>query len=133
MQKYLLSCLLVGLALPGFGQGRDTAFAVHKLFREKRAAGNGFLAAGATATTVAGSQYAQEASSPPTAQETRQNAVAGAAFAGAGMLKAGRYSTENEAYILKRYSEGWSIPPDIRRKLRRKHFHRSARDMEPNQ
>jgi len=46
-----------------------------------------------------------------------------------GFLQAQRFSVEREASIIKRYNEGWSIPADIRRKLRRKHFHRTATDI----
>ncbi|HEX8659116.1 MAG TPA: hypothetical protein VF690_16370 [Hymenobacter sp.] len=112
---------------PGFSQGRDTVFAVRKLFREKRTAGEGLLTAGAD--IASGTQYAQRPEGRPTAQEARGDGLVSAAFTGVGMAKQTRYSTENEAYILRLYAEGQPIPPDIRRKLRRKHFHRSAKDI----
>ena len=54
----LLSALAWGgLALPGYGQGRDTAFAVHKLFVQRRHGSDALLATAgemAASTTVAG-------------------------------------------------------------------------------
>lgn len=111
--------------MPGFGQGRDTVFAVHKLFREKRAAAQGLQAAGDRAKTEAKSI----GHSPPSAQEARQDALGNTVFTTVGVLKAGYYSVENEADVLKLYAEGWGLPSDIRRKLRRKHFHRTAKDL----
>ena len=130
MNKYLAFCMFVCLGLPSFGQGRDTVFAVHKLFREKRAAGEGLQAAGDRANTSA--KYAQRTDGRPTAQEARQDALANTAFTVVGMLKAGYYSAENEAEVLKLYAEGWGLPADIRHKLRRKHFHRTAHDLLAN-
>lgn len=120
--------LIVASLQPSFGQGRDTVFAVHKLFREKRASGEGLQAAGNKATTDA--KYVGHAA--PTAQEARQNALGNTVFTTVGVLQSSRYSVENEAEVLKRYSEGWGLPPDIRRKLRRKHFHRTAHDLLAN-
>ena len=48
---------------------------------------------------------------------------------GVGMLKGARYSVEEEAYVLRLYSGGQPIPAGIRKKLRRKHFHVSPRDI----
>jgi hypothetical protein len=131
MKARLLSGLfLLSLTLPGFGQGRDTVFAVRKLFREKRATGESLLATGNI--VASGAQYAARPDGRPTAQETRQDAIASAAFAGTGMAKEARYSAEREDAVVKLYNEGWAIPADIRRKLRRKYFHRTARDLRPN-
>jgi hypothetical protein len=130
MKNCLLFCLLIVVAgwHPSLGQGRDTVFAVHKLFREKRAAGDGLQATGNKATTEA--KYVGHA--PPTAQEARQDALGNTVFTTVGLLKSSRYSVENEAEVLKRYAEGWGLAPDIRRKLRRKHFHRTAHDLVAN-
>ncbi|MBO2009318.1 hypothetical protein J4E00_09670 [Siccationidurans soli] len=102
---------------------------MHKIFREKRAAGEGLQAAGDKATAEA--KYVGHA--PPTAQEARQDSLGNTVFTTVGMLKSGYYSAENEADVLKLYTEGWGLPPDIRRKLRRKHFHRTAKDLTANQ
>ena len=128
MKKTLYFGLLLLLALPGFGQGRDSVFAVHKLFREKRAAGEG-LQAGAT-REASNARYVQRHGTLPTPQQARENAVGNTVFTTAGVLKASRYSVENEAEVLKLYAGGWGLPADIRRKLRRKYFHRTAQDLD---
>ena len=124
-KSLLFTLLLASATMPGFGQGRDTVFAVHKLFREKRAAAQGLQAAGSRENTDA--KYIGH--SPPSAQEARQDALGNTVFTTVGVLKANYYSVENEADVLKLYAEGWSLPSDIRRKLRRKHFHRTAKDL----
>jgi uncharacterized membrane protein YeiH len=126
-QLFFVGVLLLGAVAPGFGQGRDTVFAVRKLFREKRGTAEGLQAAGAT--IAAGTAYAQRPDGRPTAQEARQDALASAAFAGTGAAKGTRYSAENEAFIIRSYQAGNPIPADIRRKLKRKYFHRTARDL----
>ena len=127
----LLFCLsltmLLTATLPGFGQGRDTVFAVHKLFAEKQRGGADYSAASAAA--VSPTRYTQRPNGRPTAQEARQDALASAAFATVGWLKTDRYSPEREAAIVNDYALGNPIPSDIRCKLRRKHFHLSARDL----
>ncbi|GAA3960593.1 hypothetical protein [Hymenobacter antarcticus] len=111
--------------------GRDTVFAVRKLFREKRASGAGLLAAGYSAASR--TKYVQQSANRSTRVEKRPDALGSAVFYGVGMLKDSRYSVENEVSVLKLYAEGWGLPPDIRRKLRRKHFHRTTRDVLSNQ
>jgi hypothetical protein len=127
MKKLLLPLLI--LTLPALGQGRDTVFAVHKLFAQKRASGEGLTASGATvgAGTAVGSPLY-------TTPQVGGGDVAVAALAGGvpaalGLLQMGRYSPQREADVLKLYAEGWGLPPDIRRKLRRKHFRRTADDV----
>ncbi|GAB3578629.1 hypothetical protein [Hymenobacter daeguensis] len=117
----------MALALPGFSQGRDTVFAVHKLFREQRGSSAAYAAAADTAFSHR--RYARRPDGRPTAQEARQDTLAGAGFATVGQLKASRYSPEREAAIIEGYALGNPIPADIRRKLRRKHFHRTAQDV----
>ena len=48
-----------------------------------------------------------------------------------GFTQAQRFSSEREQNILQRYAEGLAVPKDIRRRLKRRHFHRTARDLEP--
>ena len=106
-----------GIALPGYGQGRDTAFAVHKLFMQRRHGADALLATAgemAASTTVSGAVT---------------GLVAGAAPAAIGLSKSARYSAQREANILSSYANGWPIPADVRRKLRRKHFHRTVNDV----
>lgn len=130
-------CLLV-LATLGCGSfamaqtaapkpGRDTVFAVRKLFREKRASGAGLLAAGDSAASS--TKYVTQSANRSTKVERRPDALGSAVFYGVGTLKESRYSVEKEAFVLKLYAGGWGLPPDIRRKLRRKHFHRTSRDV----
>ncbi|MFC6223464.1 hypothetical protein ACFP2F_09445 [Hymenobacter artigasi] len=119
--KFLMLSVLVwgGIALPVHGQGRDTAFAVHKLFVQRRHGADALLAAAgemAASTTVSGAV---------------SGLVAGAAPAAVGLVKSARYSTQREANILNSYANGWPIPADVRRKLRRKHFHRTVKDVMP--
>ncbi|MDO7847389.1 hypothetical protein Q5H92_13550 [Hymenobacter sp. M29] len=115
------------LAQPSFGQGRDTVFAVHKLFREKRGGAAGYSAAADTASSR--KRYARLPNGQPTGQEARQDALAAAAFTTVSWAKAGRYSPEREANIIESYRLGNPVPADIRGKLRRKHFHLTARDL----
>jgi hypothetical protein len=115
------------LTTPGFGQGRDTVFAVRKLLREKRGSAAGYAAAADTA--ISRQRYARRPSGQPTAQEARQDVLGAAALATTGLAKAGRFSPEREAYIIEAYRLGNAIPADIRHKLRRRHFHVSARDL----
>ena len=118
MKRCLLSALAWGIfMLPAYGQGRDTAFAVHKLFVQRRRGADALLATAgemAASTTVSG---------------TVSGLVVGAAPAAVGFSKAARYSAQREADILSSYANGWAIPADVRRKLRRKHFHRTVMDI----
>ena len=103
--------------MPGYGQGRDTAFAVHKLFVQRRHGSDALLASAgemAASTTMAGAV---------------SGLVVGAAPAAVGLSQSARFSTEREAAILSSYANGWPIPADIRHKLRRKHFHRTRKDV----
>lgn len=127
MKSYFFLLLLIGVTLPGFGQGRDTAFAVHKLFSQKRAGAKGYEAAADSAFSH--SRYARLDASRAVTVRKKPDVAGGVAFTGMSLLKGARYSVENEAYVLRLYAAGQPIPPDIRRKLRRKHFHVTARDV----
>ncbi|MBF9220619.1 hypothetical protein [Hymenobacter ruricola] len=129
MKKHLLFCLFAGLALPGFGQGRDTVFAVHKLFREKRGSGESWTATGLTATAGTASGNPLYASPKPNGGDVAAAAVAGGVPLAVGLLQMGRYSEAREAEALKLYAEGWGLPPDIRSKLKRRHFKVKATDV----
>ena len=118
MKKWMLSVLIwAGGVLPGHSQGRDTAFAVHKLFVQRRHGSDGLLA---TAGEMAASN---------TLAGTVRGVVAGAAPAAVGLNQSARFSVQREAEILSSYANGWPIPADVRRKLRRKHFHRTTKDV----
>jgi hypothetical protein len=127
MKRFLLVGLLISGALPAFCQGRDTVLAVHKLFNRKRASGKSMQSFSDSAASKA--YNAQRAGSPLTRQEVRQDALFNTGFYVAGMLKANDYSAENEAAIIRHYQAGGFIPPAVRRRLKRKHFHRTTRDV----
>jgi hypothetical protein len=119
MTKLLcIATLLLAAPCAGLAQGRDTAFAVHKLFVQKRGHGERTAGAGASLATEA---------------ETLRGAITGGLVGAApivlGLSQAGRYSTEREQTILSSYAAGAPIPADVRRALRRKYFHRTAQDV----
>ncbi|HLK96553.1 MAG TPA: hypothetical protein VK364_02180 [Hymenobacter sp.] len=127
MRKIILFCVVVSTALPSVGQGQDTAFAVHKLFQQKRLRGAESAATGAS-VAVQESIGWRSIRSPA---DIAAAAVHGGVPLVAGVLQARRFSTEREQVVLQCYADGWSIPAHIRRKLRRKHFHRTSRDVAP--
>jgi len=129
MKKLLLPLLL--LPFSTLGQGRDTVFAVHKLFREKRGSATGYSTASQSARSTEKYEARQSQGGPAaTAQERRQDAVGAVAFGTVGVLKGSQYSPEREAEVLSLYAQGFGLPPEVRRKLRRKHFHRTAKDVQ---
>lgn len=114
----ILMLLLTGGPATSYGQGRDTAFAVRKLFTQKRHGGKTSAASGASMVTEAA---------------TLNGALSGLAVGAVPMLlglhQAERFSALRQEVILSRYAEGEAIPADVRRQLRRKHFHRTAKDV----
>lgn len=129
MKHYGLIGLLLIFGLPGFGQGRDTVLAVHKLFAQKRGSGEAWAATGAE---VAYDESVGWRAIRSKSENKTAAAVNGGVPMLVGALQAMRFSSEREAAIVKSYQEGWSIPADIRRKLRRKHFRLTARDLSRN-
>ena len=115
---FLMAALLLAAPCVGRAQGRDTVFAVHKLFLQKRAKGLRAADAGASLATEAA-----------TLRGAITGSLVGAAPVVLGLHQAGRYSTEREQDILNRYTTGTPIPADVRHALRRKHFHRTAQDV----
>lgn len=119
MTKLLLAAtLLLTAPCASRAQGRDTAFAVHKLFLQKR--NNGLHTAGA------GASLATEAA---TLRGAITGGLVGAAPVVLGLRQAGRYTTAREQDILAHYATGTPIPDDVRHALRRKYFHRTAQDV----
>ena len=119
MSKLLLAAgLLLASAGPTRAQGRDTAFAVHKLFARKRGHGEQAAAAGVSLVTDA---------------QTLRGAIGGGLVGAVpvvlGSRQAGRYSTQREQEVLARYAAGFPVPADVRRQLRRECFHRTAQDV----
>ena len=125
MRKSWLIVVFLLLALPGFGQ-RDTVLAVHHLFAQKRGNGQAWAATGAGMVVDEGvGRRAQ----PSAARSATAAAVYGGVPLVAGLLKGERFSAAREQEIVQRYAQGAAIPPDVRRKLRPKHFRRTARDV----
>ncbi|GAB3865578.1 hypothetical protein GCM10028824_04560 [Hymenobacter segetis] len=96
---------------------RDTAYAVHNLFRERRFKGlrdSGYGMAGLTGTGFE-LMHGQTGAwvllgllgAVPTALGTRQYF---------------RYSQEREGGVVRQYEQGWPLPSYVRRRLRPKHF-----------
>ncbi len=126
MRKVLPFALVFLLSLPGFSQGRDTVLAVHHLFKQKRGSGASWVSTGAS--------MAYDESMGWRAQGTTAEKSVRATFYGGiplavGVLQSLRYTVERENDVIQQYSQGIPIPVDIRRKLRRKYFRRTARDM----
>lgn len=113
----VLAVLLIG-ARQAAAQGRDTAFAVHKLFLQKRQHGEAAAAGGVSMATEAETLWG-----------VVQGRLAGAAPMVLGLHKAARYSASREQEILAGYANGIPLPADVRRQLRRNHFHRTAKDV----
>ncbi|AIZ64632.1 hypothetical protein PK28_14890 [Hymenobacter sp. DG25B] len=126
MKQYGLVCLLLFCGLPGFGQGRDTVFAVHKLFAQKRGSGAGWVATGAE---VAYDESVGWRAIGSKSEKATAAIVHGGVPTVVGTWQMLRFSAEREAAVIKGYQEGWSIPADIRSRLRRKHFRLTARDL----
>jgi hypothetical protein len=115
---FLMAALLVVAPCVGRAQGRDTAFAVHKLFLQKRAKGLHTAGAGASLATEAA-----------TLRGAITGSLVGAAPVVLGLRQAGRYNADREQDMLSHYATGTPIPADVRHALRRKHFHRTAHDV----
>jgi len=119
MTKLLFAAvLLLAGAQHGFAQGRDTAFAVHKLFTQKRVNGQHTAASGTSTVTEAA-----------TLRGALTGGLVGAAPIVLGLRQAGRYNVLREQEILSQYAAGMPIPADVRRKLSHKYFHRTAKDL----
>jgi hypothetical protein len=114
------------LSLPAFSQGRDTVLAIHHLFKQKRGSGDAWAATGASVAV-------DESVGWRAIRSSSENVTAAVVYGGVplvvGILQAQRFSAERERYILQCYAQGAAIPFDIRRKLRRKHFRRTTRDI----
>lgn len=127
--------LSLGLLAGSIGTSRaqvpDSALAVHKLFHQRRGSGYGWAATGLRMAFDEGVGW-QSVDRP-----TKDKVTAAAFWGGVpfvlGIRQALRFSAEREATIVAQYAQGRPIPADVRRKLRRKHFHLTARDIGPPQ
>lgn len=126
MRKVLPFALAFLLSLPGFSQGRDTVLAVRHLFKQKRGSGAGWASTG---TSMAYDESMGWRAQGTTAEKTARATFYGGIPLAVGVLQSLRYTVERENDVIQQYSQGIPIPVDIRRKLRRKYFRRTARDM----
>lgn len=126
MKKMWLLPVALLLALPSFGQGRDTVLAVHHLFARKRGNGEAWAATGAG---MAVDESIGRRSQPSAARSGTAAVVYGGVPMVAGFLKGERFSLAREQEIIARYAQGVAIPSDVRRKLRPKDFRRTANDV----
>jgi hypothetical protein len=120
---FLIGGLL--LVLPGRGQDlsmpsrpvRDSAFAVHQLFKKHRHAAEGALGTGAA--SVVGMITSS------TRGETEMvsvNALVTVVATAVGLRQALRYSLDREQLIVRQYEQGWALPLEVRRRLKAKYF-----------
>ena len=96
---------------------RDTAYAVHNLFRERRFKGlrdSGYGMAGLTGTGF-------ELAHGQTGAWVLLGLL-GAVPTALGARQYWRYSQEREGSVVRQYEHGWPLPPEIRRRLRARHF-----------
>ena len=119
-KSWLFSCCLL-VTFSGFGQGRDTVLAVHKLFKQQRPKGKELATAGA-------GPLIQNTSS--VAEKITTTALSTATYSLISALQNRRFSAEREALILEQYAQGIAIPADIRRRLHGNNlFKRTAKDV----
>lgn len=118
--------LLTALPLPGAAQTtppplprpvRDSAFAVHQLFKKDRHSAEGALGTGAASivgmiSSSARGEYAL----------VGVNALVTVVSTAVGLRQAFRFGSDREQLIVRQYEQGWPLPGDVRRRLRAKHF-----------
>jgi hypothetical protein len=123
-------CVFIGglllAALPGLGAAqitspprpvRDSAFAVHQLFKKHRHAAEGALGTGAASIVgmISGSARGEH-------ELVGVNALVTVVSTVLGLRQAFRYSPEREHLIVRQYEQGWPLPPEVRRRLKPKYF-----------
>lgn len=123
----LFRFLLGGLLLPSLVRAqdapapppvRDSAYAVHNLFRDRRHRALEGGSVGLSGLVGAGMAAAN-----------KQPGVSGGIvlitcfFTVLDLRHLSRYSESREALVATRYEQGWSLPPDVRRRLKTKYFH----------
>ena len=96
---------------------RDSAFAVHQLFKKHRHSAEGALGTGAASivgmvTSSARGEY----------ELVGVNALVTVVATVLGLRQALRYGPDREQFIIRQYEQGWPLPPQVRRRLRAKHF-----------
>ena len=96
---------------------RDSAFAVHQLFRKHRHSAEGALGTGAASIVGMVSSSARGEY-----ELVGINALVTVVSTVVGLRQAFRYSSDREGLIVRQYEQGWALPADIRRRLRDKFF-----------
>ena len=122
---FLSGLLLLGLPLPGTAQTtpplprsvRDSAFAVHQLFKKHRHAAEGALGTGAASIVGMVSSSARGEH-----ELVGVNALVTVVATVVGLRQALRFGSDREQLILRQYAQGWPLPPEVRRRLRDKYF-----------
>ncbi len=117
-KQLIILAALCSVMQKSAAQGRDTAFAIHKLFLQKRQHGENIATGGISMVTDAS-----------TLNSALCGLVIGAGPAVLGLRKATLYSAQHEQEILTAYANGTPLPAEVRRQLRRKHFHRTIKDI----
>ena len=121
--RFLLGCLLLSATslraqeAPPPRPVRDSAYAVHNLFRERRFKAGQTVGYGTAGLTGTGFELAHG-----------QTGIS----IGLGLISLvptvfgfrnyWRYGTDREAGVVRQYEQGWPLPPAIRRQLKPRHF-----------
>ena len=116
--------LLAALPLPGAAQtappprpARDSAYAVHQLFRQHRRSAEGVLGLGTASIADLVFSAARGRSGGASV-----NVLLTVACATLGLREGLRYGPDREGSIVRQYEQGWPLPAEVRRRLRPKHF-----------
>ena len=117
--------LLLAQPLPGMAQTtpplprpvRDSAFAVHQLFKKHRHAAEGALGTGAASIVGMVSSSARGEH-----ELVGLNALITVVATVVGLRQALRYGPDREQLIVRQYEQGWPLPPEVRRRLKPKYF-----------
>jgi hypothetical protein len=117
--------LLATLPMPGAAQTtpplprpvRDSAFAVHQLFKKHRHAAEGALGTGAASIVGMVSSSARGEH-----ELVGVNALITVVATVVGLRQALRYSSDHEQLIVRQYEQGWPLPPEVRRRLKQKYL-----------
>jgi hypothetical protein len=117
---YLLlpTCLVQAQDAPATRPMRDSAYAVHNLFRDRR---HRALEGGSLGLSgLAGAGLAAANNQPGLSGGLLLLCVGTTAL---DLRQMSRYSETRETLVTTRYEQGWPLPPDVRRRLKAKYFH----------